>query len=389
MVILSCSGKFHAFNLAEQLARHGQLTRFYTTYAWQRNRIARRFVSRTDKEQIPAQLIRSCLPLAVTIKKNLLDEYTNAVLFDRWVAAKLSRQAAAYNVFIGWSGRSLASIQHAKTAGKVTIVERGSSHICYQNAMLQEEYSRFSTDFRIDPRVIDRELQEYEVADFISIPSQFVRKTFIDQGIAAEKLLLNNYGVSSFFKPLDNTGNADTSTRKYIILYLGSITIQKGLIYLFEALSQLPIPTTAYEFWLVGSIAAEMESTVNRYRQENWLLWGHINHYELADIIGQADVGVQPSIQEGLSMVIPQMLGCGLPVIASYNTGATDLIEEGVNGFVVPIRSAELIADRIMQLYQSPERLSQMKIQAATSQRDLSWAAYGNRYMNTLQRILS
>jgi glycosyltransferase involved in cell wall biosynthesis len=382
--IVSCAGKFHAFALAEQLQKRQMLAGLYTTYAWQKNRLMRRFAGRVDRENIDPKLIRTNIPLAILLKTSRRYFACNE-LYDRWVAQSIARRRD-YDVFIGWSGMSLRAIQAAKRQGKVAIVTRGSSHILYQNAILKEEYLKFGLDFSIDERVIEKEMAEYEASDFVVVPSSFARQSFIEQGISADKVIANPTGASRFFSKRQTTAEK----KKFRILYLGSLTVQKGLVYLFEALNKLTIPSEQYEAWFIGKASDELAGVIAQHRKPNWHFLGHIQHYKLPEYLSQCDVGVQPSLQEGLSAVIPQMLGCGIPVIASANTGGMDIIRDGETGYVVPIRSPEAIAEKIMQLYQNPAQLDKMKSNAAaaSAQNGFTWDDYGERYsafLNTLR----
>lgn len=380
MVDVSCSGKFHAFALAEQMEKNGMLDNFYTTYAYQKNILLRKLVRRTDKENIPISKIRTNTFLAFPIKLLPGSGYFWLDLFDRWVARKIRKRNS--KIFIGWSGMSLHSIRAAKASGKITILERGSSHILYQNQILQDEYKNFGFNFSIDSRIITKELNEYEEADYISIPSLFVKNSFIEQGVKEEKLIMNPYGVSNFF----NAPLKSTNKNKFTILYLGTLSIRKGLKYLFEALNILKINSNEFEVWFVGKVDKELVEIVDSSKKHNWKFFGHINHYDLQKYITQCDVAVHPSLEEGLSMVIPQLLKCGIPVIATKNTGGENIINEGKNGFIVPIRSPERIAEKINYLYNNLKILDQMKIDAAYSQNS-SWDDYGKRYIDFLKSI--
>jgi glycosyltransferase involved in cell wall biosynthesis len=382
-VIVSCLGKFHAFALAEQLNRHKSLAGLFTAYAYQKNVAFRRLAKRIDKEDIPAELIHTNIPLAFLMKGVPRDFLWND-WYDRWVASQLKKRND-YKVFIGWSGMSLHAIRQAKKNGKLTILERGSSHILYQDRMLHEEYNKFGIDFHINKKVIEKELQEYEEADFVSVPSQFVKNSFLEYGIDEKKLFHNPYGTSAYFKSQNE--NTISLSRKFRILYLGGLTIQKGLIYLFEAIHQLNLPKDSFEVWFIGSIAGEMKSTIDKYNQHNWRFFGHINHYDLQQYLSVCDIAVQPSLQEGLSMVIPQCLSSGVPVIATTNTGGQDIIEEGVNGFIIPIRSPAHMKEKIEYLFHNPDILNKMK-DATQTHKDLSWDAYGDRYVDFLKKII-
>jgi glycosyltransferase involved in cell wall biosynthesis len=382
MVTISCSGKFHAFALAEQLERHGLLNALYTSYAWQKNTLFRKVARRLDKEAIPVSKIHTTIPLAVPMKLFPGNAYLWNDWFDKHVARCLGKKSG--RVFIGWSGMSLQAIRKAKRLGMTAIVERGSSHIQYQDEILREEYGRFGKPFSIDKRVIAKELAEYAEADFISVPSKFAYNSFISRGIPASKLVLNNYG---FGEP-GNIQAHTTPPEKFKILYLGKLSVQKGLHYLFEALRSLPIPEKDYEVQFIGAAEPEIETLAQQQRMPNWIFSGHINYYDLPAHLAQCSVAVQPSLQEGLSMVIPQMLAAGIPVIASTNSGGEDVIREGETGFVVPVRNPQAIAEKIMHLYHNPDRLAAMRVAASQSLHNgLSWPDYGNRYAAFIKKI--
>ena len=267
----------------------------------------------------------------------------------------------------------------------ITIVERGSSHILTQNKILQEEYKRFNKEFSINPSLIKQELKEYEEADYIAVPSYFVKDSFIAQGMPEERLFMNPYGANASFYSRLSLIKADNIFR---IVYLGTLSIRKGLIYFFEAIKQLRIPPKAFEVLLIGSIAPEMEEMVEKYKQDNWRIIGHIDHYQLPAILGTCDIGVQPSLEEGLSMVIPQMMACGVPVIVTPNTGGQNIIDDGKNGFVVPIRDPQAIADKLQWAYNHPDDLQEMKKNVAESiVKDFTWESYGKRYSEFLKLI--
>lgn len=382
MVIVSCAAKFHAFALAEQLKKHNKLTGFYTAYAYQKNTLFRRFTKRVDKESIPAHLIHTNIPLAFLIKGMPHVKWLD--LYDKWVASQLKKRKD-YDVFIGWSGMSLHAIRQAKKDGKIAIITRGSSHILYQDKILREEYKKFGIDFHVNQQVIEKELKEYEDASYIVVPSSFAKNSFLNYGFSEEKIFCNNTGVSTHFSRIENKDSFYDS--KFRIVYLGSLTIRKGLIYLFEALNQLNISKNQFEVWFIGNIADEMKVTIDKLRQDNWKFFGHINHYELSKLLSECDLGVQPSNEEGLSMVINQMLSCGIPVIATTNTGGADIIDDGINGFIIPIRSPHHIKEKIEYIYHNPEILAAMKASAQTN-KESSWDDYGKRYLEFLSSII-
>ena len=387
-VALACSAKLHAFNLASELDQYDMLNCFFTGYATQKAPVLSKIFKRVDKEQIAKHKINVNWWVGAGLKFDNPNAFKYNDRFDRWVARKL-RQCPQSNIFVGWSGMSLHALRQAKVQNMVTILERGSAHIVYQDLILREEHAQYGLPFEIDKRVIAKELEEYDAADYIVVPSTFARRTFIEAGVSASKLVQMPLGVPTFFnqdKPLlHKTPQTDG---KFRIVFLGSLIVRKGLIYLFEAIKQLNIPKDKFELWLLGHISPEIEPVLNQYKQENWIIKGHVGFHELPLLLQQCDIGVFPSIEDGFAMVIPQMLACGVPVITTPHTGGPDLIREGDNGFIIPIRNSEAIAQKLEWLYAHRDVCTAMGENAAANAEDLSWAAYGKKYRAFLDTVL-
>ena len=94
-----------------------------------------------------------------------------------------------------------------------------------------------------------------------------------------------------------------------------------------------------------------------------------------------------PSIEEGLALVQGQAMACGLPVIATTNTGAEDLFTDGVEGFIVPIRDPEAIREKLLRLYHDPELREEMSRAALSRVQSMAgWDDYGVRAEPYLRR---
>ena len=382
MVNVSCSTKFHAFALAEQLEKNQMLKTLYSVYHERKNPLLSRLNKRHDPEVIPLSNIHT-FPQLSPLFKFRKDHFANNNLFDRLVSKNLSRDND-YKAFIGWSGMSYQSLMEVKKNAKLAILERGSCHISFQFELLTEEYNSLGLTFRGDSRVEQKEIVEYELADFITVPSKFAKRSFLERGFPPNKIFVNNFGVSSFFFP------KAPKNKKFTILYVGALTVQKGLIHLFKALHLLKWSLSDYEVWFIGQSSSELNQFITSYKRSNWIFFGHTAHHELADKISRCSVMVHPSIQEGLSMVIPQVMSCGVPVIATTNTGGEDIIENGVNGFIVPIRSPELIANRLQQLYEDQDALKKMQREALNHvAKYSSWDQYGSRYAEFIKSRIS
>jgi glycosyltransferase involved in cell wall biosynthesis len=263
-------------------------------------------------------------------------------------------------------------------------VERGSTHISYQDRLLREECERTGARAASpDSRTIEQEREEYERADYIGIPSSFVYNSFIDSGIAAGKLLLAPFGVDAQqFRPVRKQDSI------FRVIHCGSLTIRKGIHYLLQAFHELNLKNA--ELWLIGAASPETTPYLERYGSSSVILRGTYPQSELYRQYSQGSVLCAGSIEDGLAMVAPQAMACGLPVICTPNTGAADLVRDAIDGFVVPIRDIRALKDRLSHLYSHPQEALAMG--ASARQRILdgyTWDHYGIRLFEQYSRILA
>ena len=99
------------------------------------------------------------------------------------------------------------------------------------------------------------------------------------------------------------------------------------------------------------------------------------------------DVFCLPSIVEGRALVMQEAMSQGLPLIITPNTGGEDLIDEGSTGFLVAIRRADLIAEKIAWLADHRPVLAEMSRAAQTKASQLTWAVYGQTIANAIKNL--
>ena len=376
-------GRFHHFQLARQLEKHGLLEALYTGYP--------RF-KLSDEPGIPPHKIKTFpwlqAPYMARGKFGLnrwpwLNRewaWQAHETLDRFVASKIQDST----ILIALSGSGLHAGRRAQSVGGIHICDRGSSHIRTQDQWLSEEYQRYGAEWSgIDPRSIGKEEAEYQQADYISVPSQFCVDSFLEQGIPANKLLKVPYG--SRLERFYPEPNASANREEFRVLFVGCAGPRKGFIDLIEAFRHLSHPQKRLQF--IGSLSEEANELLARSAIENVEFLGSVPNSELRAYYTEASVFVLPSIEEGLAMVVGEAMACACPVIASTNTGASELITDGVEGFIVPIRSPRIIADRLQQLADQPELREQMGQAALARVKQLSgWDAYGDAWADFLIR---
>ena len=381
-VSASIFGRFYFFDLAAQFKKKGSLVQLITSHPY----------FQAKEWHLEKNQVRSITILGVVnrlLAKFKLSNGSSEVILKK-LYGYFSRLVidTDIDVFIFFAGNGFNSklIKKLKKENVICIAEEGSSHMMEQIQLLEEENRRNGIIGQpIQPSALLKEtLLEYELADYIAVPSSFVKRTFIKQGICESKLFINPYGVD--LRNFHQVGKDDDVFR---VIFCGGLKLRKGAHYLLQAIFELGIADI--EFWHIGTISKEMEPYVEKYKSSKIIYKGSQPQTELYKFYSQGSVFVLPSIEEGLSLVQLEAMACGLPLICSTNTGGEDLItEDGQEGFVVPIRDVEAIKDKIKFLYNNPDKCRDMGYAAKQKVTDgFSWDNYGDRYHSFLQKVIS
>jgi glycosyltransferase involved in cell wall biosynthesis len=255
-------------------------------------------------------------------------------------------------------------------------------HIETERQILREEQQHWGCDYwDHSKKDLSKRLEEYETADLITVPSNYVKRTFIDRGVSASKLAVIPYGVD-----LDLFSPEPKIDKVFRIIYAGAISIRKGVVYLLEAICNINMPNV--EIVLIGSISKDMESHLRKYRDKVTLV-DFMPRAKLRHYFSQGSVLIQPSIMEGLSLVMAQAMACGLPVIATPNTGAEDLFLDNQVGFIVPPRDPQAIREKILYLYENPVVRDEMSTAALKRVQAMGgWDAYGSQIEQVYRALL-
>lgn len=378
-VVLITHGRFHSFDLAEQLQRAGLLKAIYTPYP--------KFKLRNTR--VDPSLIRS-FPFVSALHR-LIEGRQAPLALKQALQLQTSRAIDAYarltlppcDLLMALSASGLATGRAVRQRGGRYVCDRGSTHLRWQMRFLAEEYDRVGLPFApVHPSLIEREEAEYAEADAIAVPSHFAARSFVERGVDRAKINVVPYGVDlEQFRP---TVPRDPGFR---VLFVGQLTVRKGIGYLLKAFRQAALPGARLVF--VGSPTGETKTLLRADLLADVEFTGALSRDQVAAQMSRASVMVLPSIEEGLAMVQAQALACGCPVIATVNAGAEDLFEDGREGFIVPVRDSEAIAQALTLLYRERELLHAMSQAARRRVEQIGgWERYGSEIMALFERLL-
>lgn len=339
--------------------------------------------SRVERTAVVSELarvavMRSSAPAGVTQRASRVA----AGCFDRG----LSRRVRGGDVaVVGVFANSLHTFRRARRLGVPTVFDYPIAHHAYaerlltEEARLKPEYAGTLQFHALSPWLRARVEEELALADRIIVLGSFQRRTFVESGVAPEKLVQIPLGVElDQFVP---TGTR-LERRGFRVLFAGQLSQRKGLSYLVEGFRQADIPES--DLTLLGVRVGtgspwEEDPRVRRV--------GPVPFPELPGFYHRADAFVLPSLIEGFPQTALQAMASGLPAIVSENTFGEDVITDGVDGYVVPIRDAGAIAERLRTLAADPELRERMGLAARARAEEFSWERYGQRVVAAVREL--
>lgn len=379
-VTISVGGRFHAFDLAKELQSKGYLHQLVTSYP--------KF--EVKKYGIKLGNIKSVVSKEIIGRINqrylkLIPDIYICNWYDKLAAKRIDLKS---DVYIIWSGFALNTIKKIKkhNPGAKIILERGSTHIQFQKDILVKAYSSAGIkNVKLPSKeIIEKETEEYELADYIAVPTNFVKDTFIEKGIKEDKIFVNPYGVDlTLFKQ----PHREIDPNNITILFTGMFSVRKGAINFLKIVEYLKYDERI-KFLIVGGIEDNIESILKPYIDRKVTFQPYVKQTLLPEYYKKADIFLFPSIEEGLGMVQLQAMASSLVVLSSYNTGAGMFIENGINGFIFDPFKVEDYINTINFLLEHPEKISTIGYNASQKiSNGFSWQNYGERYIIFLENL--
>jgi len=379
--LLSNSRKFHHPEVAEILYKHNKLTKLvcgsplfkFKDYNLPKDLIDTSYLINALRYFIPN-----------TSKTKFVHDYLN-ILNVKNIDSHASKYIYKTDVYIGLSKTGLETGKLIKKHKKIYVCERSSSHIIFQNEILSEEYNHLGLNYTpINSWFIERELEEYDNADIILVPSNFVENTFLKYNINKSRVInfgsyLNNFYPIKNFNKIDNNFN---------ILFVGQLSIRKGLHYLIEAFSKFKHPSK--KLYIIGPETNDkffFRKLINKNLENNIFYLGTKTHKEINHYLNKSNVFVLPSIEEGMATVTLQAISAGCPVIVSENTGALEIVKKNKCGFVVPIRNSKIINDKLSEIADNKNLENEFAANALKFSNEYTWYDYVKKLDNIIEKF--
>ncbi|SDS66501.1 glycosyltransferase family 4 protein [Erythrobacter sp. HL-111] len=295
---------------------------------------------------------------------------------DRAVAKRLRTDREPWRAVYAYEDGALESFKAAHETGRLAIYDLPITHWRTLRCLLEEEAERLPEwactmeGLRDSAEKHARKDAEIEFADHIIVASSFTRDSL--SGIAGDRPVhVTPFGCPppALTRPAGREASAPLQ-----LLYAGHLAQRKGIADLISAVGMLEID---WHLTLAGPRPAKVPASLDRFLSDPRVTWlGAIPHATLMEEMARAHVFVFPSIAEGFGMVITEAMAAGLPVITTPHTAGPDILDEGIDGFIVPIRDPAVLADRITRLAEDETQRQEMAHAAKAKAAEMSWMRY-------------
>lgn len=223
---------------------------------------------------------------------------------------------------------------------------------------------------------------ELDLADVIVVPCRWAKQSLKhSKGHSRKPVLLIPYGTPA----IETSSRTVQPEGAFTVLFAGQIGLRKGVPHLIEAWERLRLKNA--KLLLAGSMRLG-DDYLNRHGASFEYL-GTMPRIDLLNVMKGAELFVFPSLAEGFGLVIGEAMAAGVPVLTTYNTGGTELITDGEEGWCVPAHDVEALSGRIEWAYHHRDELYEMGRKARYRAEQWTWADYRRELTDQLSQFFS
>jgi glycosyltransferase involved in cell wall biosynthesis len=204
-----------------------------------------------------------------------------------------------------------------------------------------------------------------------TVASNYTASTLVAQGIPRKKIHVVPYGIDHARFPARES--SPDFKAPFTVIFIGTLGQRKGLADLLQAIRLLQ--TRQIRVLLCGRGFVDKD-LLGAYRDVPYKVLYNLSHPELIHKLCDSDVFAFPTLLEGFAQVILESMASGVPVISTNHSAAPDLYRDGNEGFIIPIRSPERLAERIAWGMDHREELAEMGRRAAGRAQVFTWARF-------------
>jgi glycosyltransferase involved in cell wall biosynthesis len=309
---------------------------------------------------------------------------------DHIVARRLKDLSGQIDIVHAWPDAALQTLEVARSMGIPTALERPNAHTRYAYEAVQKECEKLGIELPPDDEyaykhkrhILEKEEQEYHRADYLLCPSDFVAKTFREQGFSPAQLARHQYGYDpeNYFaaeRPRDLSGGLT-------VLFAGICAVRKGLHFALEAWLNSPAHRDG-TFLIAGKfLPAYAEKLGPMLAHPSVRVLGHRG--DVPELMRKSDIFVLPSIEEGSALVTSDARGSGCVLMVSEAAGA--ICKHMENALIHPVGDTKLLTEHFALLHGDRALLSRLRAASLRTVNEITWKAAGERLLEVYREIV-
>jgi glycosyltransferase involved in cell wall biosynthesis len=311
----------------------------------------------------------------------LLGSMRSFALHDYIVSRRIEELVGQIDIIHTWPLGGIRTLKAAAKLGIPTVLERPNAHTRFAYEVVEKECERLGVKLPPDhehaykPEILKIEEQEYMLASRLLCPSEFVVKTFLDQGFSRDRLARHFYGVDDrSFYPSASRNNRNPFT----MIFVGVCGVRKGLHFALEAWLNSPASRDG-KFLIVGSFIPSYEEKLRpMLSHPSVQILGH--REDVAELMRTSDIFVLPTIEEGFGLTCTEAMASGCVPIVSE--ACTEICKHLENSLVHPIGDVEALTLSISTLYEDRALLSRLRETGLRNVPQITWTAAGARLLS-------
>jgi glycosyltransferase involved in cell wall biosynthesis len=342
--------------------------------------------------QVPVPMNVSVRPTLsrgrLRISYKLVGRLRSYSLHDRIVARRLKDLAGQIDIVHTWPLGALETLRTARRMGVATVLERPNAHTRFAYEVVQKECHRIGVplppghEHAYNTAVLKREEVEYELADRLLCPSDFVVQTFLERGFSRDKLVRHSYGFDEKRFYPDGTRNP---TNGLNVLFAGVCAVRKGLHFALEAWLNSPAHHNGFFSIAGGFIPGYAEKLARMMAHPSVRVLGYRS--DMPELMRQSDVLVLPTIEEGSALVTAEARGSGCVLVVSDAAGANCKHME--NALVHRAGDVEILTQHLTMLHEDRTLLERLRASSLCSAKEITWTAAGVRLLEVYRKIIA
>jgi len=310
-------------------------------------------------------------------------------LHDYIVSKRLEKLVGQIDIVHTWPLGALRTLKTAARLGIPTVLERPNAHTRFAYEVVKKECERLGVFLPPDHEhsykedVLIKEEAEYELATQLLCPSDFVARSFLDQGFVREKLARHQYGFDDQVYYPDQGEHQERTG--LTMLFVGGCAPRKGVHYALEAWLKSAASNEG-KFMIAGEfVPGYAEKLASMLSHPSVQVLGH--RTDIPQLMRQSDILVLSSLEEGSALVTSEARGSGCVLLVSEAAGA--ICEHMENALVHRVGDVSELTQHINLLQGDRKLLQRLRENSLRRVPEITWTAAGVKLLDVYRETIA